>query len=269
MINQKALLVKLILMCILLLCVSCMTPNRPPMTGNDHQMYGIVEGLFQHRYWNYYERGKSFTDGALTYYFKEPRDLEKAMHYLQIAEADFTEAISSRDKDQFRARTYGMHFLDYFPHRERGIVYYYMADILKQQKHTDAAKEWIIKAMNEMEISLYGKKLTAFLQNNVAPQYSERSEKAIVYLQKIQALRAQLFYPDKAFEFYVWQCNSVPSQKKNPISLWHLHPEQMTYLDEILIQGRIQHHTNIDRIEIRINNKVMFAPIIGKDVHFF
>ncbi|MGA1865627.1 MAG: tetratricopeptide repeat protein, partial [bacterium] len=32
-------------------------------------------------------------------------------------------AISQNPKDRWRTRTYGMHFLDYFPHRELGIVY--------------------------------------------------------------------------------------------------------------------------------------------------
>ncbi|KPA17690.1 hypothetical protein MHK_002093 [Candidatus Magnetomorum sp. HK-1] len=144
-----------------------------------------------------------------------------------------------------------------------------MADILRLQNNTDAAKDLITQAMNEIEISLYSKKLRSFLQNNVAPHYSSRTEKAIFYLQKIQALQAQLYHPDKAFDFYVWQCPNVPSKKKDPISIWHIHPKHMTYLNEILIQGRIQHHTNIDRIEITINDKSMSAPITGKDVHFF
>ncbi|MGA1841519.1 MAG: hypothetical protein ACMUIU_12925 [bacterium] len=32
-------------------------------------------------------------------------------------------AISQNPKDRWRTRTYGMHFLDYFPHRELGIIY--------------------------------------------------------------------------------------------------------------------------------------------------
>ena len=103
MINHKKVWIKFVSVCMLLLCACCMTPKRPPMIGNDSQTYGIVEGLFQHRWWTYYERGQSFTDGALTYYLEDPADLTKAMHYLKIAEADFTDAISLRRTDQFRA----------------------------------------------------------------------------------------------------------------------------------------------------------------------
>ncbi len=38
--------------------------------------------------------------------------------------ADFSAAIDQRDGDQRMARTYGMHFIDYFPSRELGILYF-------------------------------------------------------------------------------------------------------------------------------------------------
>ena len=40
------------------------------------------------------------------------------------AVADFQAAIGQRPADQWHARTYGMHVIDYFPYRELGIVYY-------------------------------------------------------------------------------------------------------------------------------------------------
>ena len=74
----------------------------------DGKEYGSTSGSFRGRWWNYYERGRSFSDGR---FYKE-------------AMADFHKSIKGRDKDQWRARTYGMHFMDYFPHRELGIVYF-------------------------------------------------------------------------------------------------------------------------------------------------
>jgi TolB-like protein len=79
----------------------------------DGVEYGKVKGTFRHRWWNYYERGLSFQEGR----------------YFQEAAGDFKEAIQGRDKDQRMARSYGMHFIDYFPHRELGIVYYEMGDL--------------------------------------------------------------------------------------------------------------------------------------------
>lgn len=77
----------------------------------EERQYGTVQGAFRHRWWNYYERALSFAEGSL----------------YEDASADLKKAIGGRDKDQRMARKYGMHFVeDYFPHRELGIVYFYM-----------------------------------------------------------------------------------------------------------------------------------------------
>jgi hypothetical protein len=79
----------------------------------DGKEYGIVKGSFRDRWWNYYERGLSFDEGAF---------------YSEAIE-DFRMAASQRYEDQRTARTYGMHFIDYFPHREMGITYYLLGNL--------------------------------------------------------------------------------------------------------------------------------------------
>jgi len=85
----------------------------------DGREYGQTGGLFRGRWWNYYERGLSFSDGGFN--DEAVKDLERA--------------IDGRGSDQWRARTYGMHFVNYFPHRELGIVYY------RQRKIREAIRE--------------------------------------------------------------------------------------------------------------------------------
>ena len=86
----------------------------------DGQQYGVTSSqVWRGRWWNYYERGSSYAAGE----------------FWPQAITDLQEAIKQRDEDQRRARTYGLHFLDYFPHRELGIVYY------RQGRHTDAIRE--------------------------------------------------------------------------------------------------------------------------------
>jgi len=51
------------------------------------------------------------------------------------AVSEFQAAIKQNPKDRWKARTYGMHFLDYFPHREIGIVY------LRQGRKKEAVDE--------------------------------------------------------------------------------------------------------------------------------
>ncbi len=75
----------------------------------DDQVYGVTKGAFRGRWWNYYERGVSYADGR----------------FWIEAEADLREALGQRTEDQRRARTYGMHFIDYFPHRELGVVLFH------------------------------------------------------------------------------------------------------------------------------------------------
>jgi hypothetical protein len=60
---------------------------------------------------------------------------------LDAALKDLATAIGKRDKDQRNARTYGMHFVDYFPHRELGIAYYHKGDLVKAAKELEEMRE--------------------------------------------------------------------------------------------------------------------------------
>ncbi len=72
------------------------------------------------------------------------------------ARSDFNEAIKIKYLDKKWANTYGMHFIDYFPHREKGIALYLMKDYSA--------------AENELEISIK----------------NEPSAKSFYYLDKVR-----------------------------------------------------------------------------------
>ena len=74
----------------------------------DGKAYGKSAGLFKEQWNDYYLRGLSYNEGG----------------YWNDAIIDFQEALHQREKDQRRARTYGLHFVDYFPNRELGIAYF-------------------------------------------------------------------------------------------------------------------------------------------------
>ncbi len=79
----------------------------PPVLAADDS------GTFRGKWWNYYDRA-----------------VEKAeLGKWQEAVTDLLKALSLREKDQRMARTYGMHFVDYFPHRELGVAYLSLGDI--------------------------------------------------------------------------------------------------------------------------------------------
>ena len=114
--------------------------SQPPATvyQKNGRTYGVVEGTFRHRWWNFYERGLSYAEGQ----------------YYEEAEADIKEALRQRDADQRMARSYGMHFLDYFPHRELGIVYFFQEkyDAAENELQTSLAMEESGKAKHYLNL---------------------------------------------------------------------------------------------------------------------
>ena len=81
----------------------------------DGIQYGITRGNFRARWWNFYERGRSFADGG---FWKE-------------AESDLRMALARRSVDNRTSRTYGLHFIPYFGNRELGVVLYHQGLIKK------------------------------------------------------------------------------------------------------------------------------------------
>jgi len=94
----------------------------------DGVTYGVTEGVFRGRWWSYYERGSSFLAGQ---YFEE-------------AVADFERALSLRSTDSWRARTYGLHFVEYFPNRELGVA-------LLQLGRLEEAEACLRKSLAQMD----------------------------------------------------------------------------------------------------------------------
>ncbi len=64
------------------------------------------------KFYNYYEEGLAYMKRG---------DWDRAIE-------EFKAAVSLEFKDRPNVRTYGMHFIDYFPHREMGICYFHLGD---------------------------------------------------------------------------------------------------------------------------------------------
>lgn len=101
------------------------TPSDQEAYQRNGTLYGKTDGPFRGRWWNYYERGRSFSDGG----------------FWTEAEANLRTAMAMRGGDQLWPRTYGLHFLpEYFPHRELGVVLYH--------------QEALAESIKELEVSL-------------------------------------------------------------------------------------------------------------------
>ncbi|OQX07000.1 MAG: hypothetical protein BWK80_50085 [Desulfobacteraceae bacterium IS3] len=103
-----------------LCCAGCQTVHDQKPVEKDGKYYGVLDGgAFPYKWYDFYEQALSYADGN---FWKE-------------AELDLKEAIRQRDGDQKQARTYARNFIEYFPHRELGIIYY------KQGRFEESLKE--------------------------------------------------------------------------------------------------------------------------------
>lgn len=93
---------------VIALAAFLMTAAPLPLPADD-------SGTFRGKWWNYYERGAN----------------RASKGEYSAAIADLKKAMDLRDRDQIMARTYGMHFVDYFPHRELGVILYLQGDLEK------------------------------------------------------------------------------------------------------------------------------------------
>jgi tetratricopeptide (TPR) repeat protein len=90
------------------LAVSCETTEDPTYVKDGVNYASTDGGVFRGRWWSYYERGSNLLSGE----------------FYEAAEADLRKAIgmTRSSKDRWQARTYGLHFTEYFPRRELGIT---------------------------------------------------------------------------------------------------------------------------------------------------
>jgi tetratricopeptide (TPR) repeat protein len=93
--------------------------EKTPECIKDGVRYGIVKGSFRGEWWNYQERGKSYLEGGC--YRAAVDDFDRAI--------ELRGKVVKNERDKSRARTYGMHFTDYYSHREKGVALYCLGDL--------------------------------------------------------------------------------------------------------------------------------------------
>jgi len=87
----------------------------------------LERGIFHGRWWNYYERGA----------------LRLAAEDYAGAESDFRAALRVRGRDTWRARTYGLHFTEYFANRELGISLFHLGRYAEAESTLRAALDMV------------------------------------------------------------------------------------------------------------------------------
>ena len=98
---------------------ACNVKHNFPVCEKNGYNYGNIKGAFRNQWYDYYESGLSYIEGEC----------------YEHAIWSFEMAVKKRWADERMARAYGMHMVDYFPHRELGISFFYL------KKYNDALKE--------------------------------------------------------------------------------------------------------------------------------
>jgi len=106
-------------------------PKHGTEKEDIHEHFNLHRG----RWWNYYDRGSVYL----------------AYGHYKKAHKNFAEAMAKRSSDKWDARTYGLHFIDYFPHRESGVTYYFQGE---QETDVTEKERLLGKAICELEKSL-------------------------------------------------------------------------------------------------------------------
>jgi hypothetical protein len=142
--NNKHLI---ILIAIFISCLyACAVKRTLPTCYKDNTPYCTLNGAFRGKWYNYYKVGLSCMEGYC---------YDKAIE-------SFQHAINKRNADQYLARSYGMHFIDYFPHRESGIAYYYLGAF---EKSVEELERSISQARSEKAYFYLDKARTSIMQN--------------------------------------------------------------------------------------------------------
>lgn len=146
-----------LLACLLLALLPAACTLQAPYLKEGKE-YGVTKGTFRGRWWSYYERGVSFLSGE----------------YYEQAESDFLKAIRGRSRDIWNARTYGLHFVEYFPNRELGVAYFHMGRLDEAETYLKIALDQVDTERARRYLDLVTKKrIEAGLVNDEhAPELS-------------------------------------------------------------------------------------------------
>jgi hypothetical protein len=182
---------RILLFCIFLACVLLLAGclgKQQGQQGRDAGAYSVSPANFTGQWWEFYERGRSLADNGQT----------------REAMADFLEAIAQQDKDHWQAPVDDNgRAVDYFPHRELGILYVARKEFAKAifELETSMASAPSAKAsffLNKARAGKFGrdtmdcKAPEVFFEGSTAPETTSRCSKIVTGVASDDTLLAVL-----------------------------------------------------------------------------
>lgn len=143
----------------------------------DGARYGVTEGTFRGRWWSYYERGASYLEGG----------------FYEKAAADFERALRGRSQDAWSARTYGLHFVPYFPNRDLGVAYYHLGrlDEAKERLERSLSQADSERARRYLDLITKARLQSGAIRDTDAPAVSAQAEKGVLSRSRTITLQAE------------------------------------------------------------------------------
>jgi TolB-like protein len=115
----------------------------------------------------------SFAGGE---WFKIYKNGVKALQSSNYNEAIvlFQQALKVKQRDTKKIRTYGMHFIEYYTHRELGIAYYYLGDMQKADQHLRISMQYEPSNRAQEYLSKISSGSSAPQRRNTPPPTTQR-----------------------------------------------------------------------------------------------
>jgi tetratricopeptide (TPR) repeat protein len=142
---------------------------------------------------------------------------------LDKAESCFKRALKFRNTDDRQARTYGMHFIEYFPNRELGIIYY------KRQ---------------ELDLAI------DFLEKSVSNEPSDRAREYLLNIGQVKHDRVLSVVDDKAPEISILSPAMVNTKIFQPVP---------NHVSQINLVGRASDPGGVSRVVVNDQEAVVSA----------
>ena len=187
-----------------------------PMPVTDEKEEGFFSwDLFPHTWWDYYK------EALLS---QEKGDWEAAEIYLR-------EAIRQRGEDQWQARTYGRHFIDYFPNRELGIAYYYL------DKWEEARKELEL-SLTQTPSSKARFYLDQAREALIKNETEKKPELALNFKEWMKDGVMIISGTDEDKKYVKWDSDDIVAwTRSNPVFISGIAKDEQQYVSSITIQN--------------------------------
>jgi hypothetical protein len=114
-------IIKFIVIIYIFQWLACSSLERPPILEKNGKKYGSLDGKFTATFDDHYKIGKDYAKGG----------------FFEAAKKQFMIAKGKENFDKSKVQTEGMHYIEYFPHREIGIMSYYQGNTSEALKYLE------------------------------------------------------------------------------------------------------------------------------------